>query len=69
MFLYVYQAWSKLEDLRSARPNINLSLYVSQSSLQALQDAAGIRLPYGDTTNKHAGEDDEEVEEDENINH
>ncbi|XP_057178232.1 intraflagellar transport protein 140 homolog isoform X2 [Triplophysa rosa] len=63
------QAWSKLEDLRSARPNINLSLYVSQSSLQALQKAAGIRLPYGDTTNKHAGEDEEEVEEDENINH
>lgn len=63
------QAWSKLEDLRSARPNVNLSLYVSQSSLQALQNAAGIRLPYGNTTNPHAGEDDEEVEEDENINH
>lgn len=63
------QAWSKLEDLRSARPNVNLSLYVSQSSLQALHNAAGIRLPYGNNANTHAGEDDEEVEEEENINH
>lgn len=49
-------------------PNINLSLYVSQTSLEALQNAAGIRLVYRET-NTHAPEDDEEVEEDENINH
>uniref|UniRef100_A0A671LF64 Intraflagellar transport protein 140 homolog n=1 Tax=Sinocyclocheilus anshuiensis TaxID=1608454 RepID=A0A671LF64_9TELE len=62
------QAWSKIEDLRSTRPNINLSLYVSQTSLEALQNAAGVRLVYRDT-DTHAAEDDEEVEEDENINH
>ncbi|XP_051969833.1 intraflagellar transport protein 140 homolog [Xyrauchen texanus] len=62
------QAWSKLEDLRSARPNINMSLYVSQSSLEALQNAAGIRPVYGDTSNKYAADEDE-VEEDEDINH
>uniref|UniRef100_A0A671LEY8 Intraflagellar transport protein 140 homolog n=1 Tax=Sinocyclocheilus anshuiensis TaxID=1608454 RepID=A0A671LEY8_9TELE len=37
------QAWSKIEDLRSTRPNINLSLYVSQTSLEALQNAAGVQ--------------------------
>ncbi|XP_067291267.1 intraflagellar transport protein 140 homolog isoform X2 [Pseudorasbora parva] len=62
------QAWSKVEELRSARPNINVSLYVSQPSLEALQNAAGIRLVHGNT-NTHTAEDDEEVEEDENINH
>uniref|UniRef100_A0A8C1ZWN1 Intraflagellar transport protein 140 homolog n=1 Tax=Cyprinus carpio TaxID=7962 RepID=A0A8C1ZWN1_CYPCA len=62
------QAWSKIEELRSTRPNINLSLYVSQTSLEALQNAAGVRLVYRDT-NTHAAEDEEEVEEDENINH
>lgn len=64
----MYQAWSKIEELRSTRPNINLSLYVSQTSLEALQNAAGVRLLYRDT-NTHVAEDDEEVEEDENINH
>uniref|UniRef100_A0A8C1FZ63 Intraflagellar transport 140 homolog (Chlamydomonas) n=1 Tax=Cyprinus carpio carpio TaxID=630221 RepID=A0A8C1FZ63_CYPCA len=62
------QAWSKIEELRSTHPNINLSLYVSQTSLEALQNAAGVRLVYRDT-NTHAAEDEEEVEEDENINH
>ncbi|XP_043081946.1 intraflagellar transport protein 140 homolog isoform X2 [Puntigrus tetrazona] len=62
------QAWSKIEELRSTRPNINLSLYVSQPSLEALQNSAGVRLVYRET-NAHAAEDDEEVEEDENINH
>uniref|UniRef100_A0A673HQW8 Intraflagellar transport 140 homolog (Chlamydomonas) n=1 Tax=Sinocyclocheilus rhinocerous TaxID=307959 RepID=A0A673HQW8_9TELE len=62
------QAWTKIEELRSTRPNINLSLYVSQTSLEALQNAAGVRLVYRET-NTHAAEDDEEVEEDENINH
>lgn len=63
------QAWSKVEELRSTRPNINVSLYVSQTSLEALQNAAGIRLVYGNTNDAHAADDDEEVEEDENINH
>lgn len=45
-----------------------MSLYVSQTSLEALQNAAGIRLVYKNA-NIHAAEDDEEVEEDENINH
>lgn len=45
-----------------------MSLYVSQTSLEALQNAAGIRLVYKNA-NTHAAEDDEEVEEDENINH
>lgn len=62
------QAWSKIEELRSTHPKINLSMYVSQTSLEALQNAAGIRLVYKDT-NTHAADDDEEVEEDENINH
>uniref|UniRef100_A0A671RDR8 Intraflagellar transport protein 140 homolog n=1 Tax=Sinocyclocheilus anshuiensis TaxID=1608454 RepID=A0A671RDR8_9TELE len=62
------QAWTKIEELRSTRPNINLSLYVSQTSLEALQNAAGVRLVYRET-NTHVAEDDEEVEEDENINH
>uniref|UniRef100_A0A8C1ZWI1 Intraflagellar transport protein 140 homolog n=1 Tax=Cyprinus carpio TaxID=7962 RepID=A0A8C1ZWI1_CYPCA len=53
------QAWSKIEELRSTRPNINLSLYVSQTSLEALQNAAGVRLVYRDT-NTHAAEDEEE---------
>lgn len=61
------QAWSKIEELRLTRPSINVSLYVSQPSLEALQNAAGIRLVYGNT-NTHTAEDDEEVEEDENIN-
>lgn len=43
-------------------------MYVSQNSLEALQNAAGIRLVYKET-NTHAADDDEEVEEDENINH
>ncbi|XP_056125550.1 intraflagellar transport protein 140 homolog [Rhinichthys klamathensis goyatoka] len=63
------QAWSKIEELRSTRPNINVSLYVSQTSLEAIQNAAGIRLVYGNTNAAHAADDDEEVEEDENINH
>ncbi|KAG1950959.1 intraflagellar transport protein 140 homolog isoform X2 [Pimephales promelas] len=63
------QAWSKIEELRSTRPNINVSLYVSQTSLEALQNAAGIRLVYGNTNDAHAADDEEEVEEDENINH
>ncbi|CAM4723917.1 unnamed protein product [Leuciscus chuanchicus] len=63
------QAWSKVEELRSTRPNINVSLYVSPTSLEALQNAAGIRLVYGSTNAAHAADDDEEVEEDENINH
>lgn len=42
---------------------------MSQPSLEALQNAAGIRLVYGNTNAAHAADDDEEVEEDENINH
>lgn len=42
---------------------------MSQTSLEALQNAAGIRLVYGNTNDAHAADDDEEVEEDENINH
>uniref|UniRef100_A0A671RDE2 Intraflagellar transport protein 140 homolog n=1 Tax=Sinocyclocheilus anshuiensis TaxID=1608454 RepID=A0A671RDE2_9TELE len=49
------QAWTKIEELRSTRPNINLSLYVSQTSLEALQNAAGVRLVYRET-NTHVND-------------
>ncbi|XP_037392907.1 intraflagellar transport protein 140 homolog isoform X2 [Pygocentrus nattereri] len=71
------KAWASLEELRRLYPSVNVGLYVSQQSLEALQNAAGIRLRHGDATHTrrdtdntlaHNGEDEEEeVEEDENL--
>lgn len=73
----------KLEELRHLHPSVNVGVYVSAHSLDALQNAIGVRLNHGDTTlsnthhrdvdNTHAhtqsdGEDEDEVEEDENLN-
>lgn len=75
------QAWTKLEELRRLHPSVNVSMYVSARSLDALQNAIGVRLNHGDTkhTNTHReaenthtqsdGEDEDEVEEDENLNY
>ncbi|GAA6067292.1 intraflagellar transport protein 140 homolog [Tachysurus ichikawai] len=79
----MFQAWMKLEELRRLHPSVNVSVYVSARSLDALQDAVGVRINHGDTThtntlsrdadNTHTrtqsdGEDEDEVEEDENLN-
>ncbi|KAI4899556.1 hypothetical protein NFI96_017646 [Prochilodus magdalenae] len=70
------KAWARLEELRRLYPSVNVSMYVSQQSLEALQSAAGIRLRPGDSTRRdtdntrtHNGEEEEEeeVEEDENL--
>lgn len=72
----------KLEELRRLHPSVNVSLYVSARSLDALQSAIGVRLNHGDTTHTNThhrdadsthtrtqsdGEDEDEVEEDENL--
>ncbi|KAF4087733.1 hypothetical protein AMELA_G00073850 [Ameiurus melas] len=77
------KAWMKLEELRRLHPSVNVSVYISARSLDALQNAIGVRLNHGDTThtnlhhrdtdNTHTrthsdGEDEDEVEEDENLN-
>ncbi|KAI4883855.1 hypothetical protein NFI96_017046 [Prochilodus magdalenae] len=63
------KAWARLEELRRLYPSVNVSMYVSQQSLEALQSAAGIRLRPGDSTRRdtdntrtHNGEEEEEEE-------
>ncbi|XP_028845088.1 intraflagellar transport protein 140 homolog isoform X3 [Denticeps clupeoides] len=67
------QAIAKLEELRRMMPSVNLSLYVSQRSLKALQGVTGIQLthterqdPHTRTQHDSSGEDDE-VEEEDNL--
>ncbi|XP_030625080.1 intraflagellar transport protein 140 homolog [Chanos chanos] len=60
------KAWSRLEELQCLLPSVNVSLYVSQSSLEALQRATGRQLLHSDT--QHSAGEEEEVEEDENLN-
>ncbi|XP_035386707.1 intraflagellar transport protein 140 homolog isoform X1 [Electrophorus electricus] len=71
------KAWASLEELRRLYPTVNVSVYVSQRSLESLQNA-GVRLSHSETTHTHRDTDgththsneeneEDEVEEDENL--
>ncbi|XP_049336025.1 intraflagellar transport protein 140 homolog isoform X1 [Astyanax mexicanus] len=63
------KAWSRLEELRRSYPSVNVSLYVSQQSLEALQSAAGVRLNLGDNTHTRRDTDNTHTHRDTDNTH
>uniref|UniRef100_A0AAZ3SV38 Intraflagellar transport 140 homolog (Chlamydomonas) n=1 Tax=Oncorhynchus tshawytscha TaxID=74940 RepID=A0AAZ3SV38_ONCTS len=64
-------AYRKLEDLQKMLPSLNISYYVSQGSLDALQRAVGVPLGRGQLSGRgdrrDSGGEEDEVEEDEAL--
>uniref|UniRef100_A0A8C7NU40 Intraflagellar transport protein 140 homolog n=1 Tax=Oncorhynchus mykiss TaxID=8022 RepID=A0A8C7NU40_ONCMY len=64
-------AYRKLEDLQKLLPSLNISYYVSQGSLDALQRAVGVPLGRGQLSGRgdrrDSGGEEDEVEEDEAL--
>uniref|UniRef100_A0A673Y600 Intraflagellar transport 140 n=1 Tax=Salmo trutta TaxID=8032 RepID=A0A673Y600_SALTR len=64
-------AYRKLEDLQKLLPSLNISYYVSQGSLDALQRAVGLPLGRGQLSGRgdrrDSGGEEDEVEEDEAL--
>ncbi|KAM9837971.1 intraflagellar transport protein 140 homolog [Aulostomus maculatus] len=58
-------AYRKLEELQKMLPSQNISYYISQASLQALQKEMG--LPTNHSDHRHTVKEDDEVEEDLNV--
>lgn len=63
--LLLLQAYRKLEELQKLLPSQNVSYYISQESLEALQKEMGIPMSSNDVRNNEREED--EVEEDINV--
>lgn len=65
------QAYRKLEELQKMLPSLNISYYVSQGSLEALQRAVGLPLGKGALADhgdrRDSGGEEDEVEEDETL--
>lgn len=80
MLCCVLQAWKKLEELRHINPSVNVSVYVSQRSLEDLQNSIGIQLiqtnrtplnthHHKDTKHTHSNDEEEvEIEEEDHLN-
>lgn len=64
-FLILSQANRKLEQLQKLLPSQNVSYYISQASLVALQKELGIPMDRSD--NIHISKEEDEVEEDLNM--
>ncbi|XP_062330983.1 intraflagellar transport protein 140 homolog isoform X2 [Osmerus eperlanus] len=64
-------AYRKLEELQKMLPSLNISYYVSQGSLEALQRAVGLPLGRGALADRgdsrDSGGEEDEVEEDETL--
>ncbi|XP_023147519.2 intraflagellar transport protein 140 homolog isoform X1 [Amphiprion ocellaris] len=58
-------AYRKLEELQKMLPSQNVRYYISQASLEALQEETGISLSRGDS--RHNAKEEDEVEEDLNL--
>lgn len=64
-FVILSQANRKLEQLQKLLPSQNVSYYISQASLVALQKELGIPMDRSD--NIHISKEEDEVEEDLNM--
>lgn len=64
-FVILFQANRKLEQLQKLLPSQNVSYYISQASLVALQKELGIPMDRGDKI--HISKEEDEVEEDLNM--
>lgn len=64
-FVILFQANRKLEQLQKLLPSQNVSYYISQASLVALQKELGIPMDRSD--NIHISKEEDEVEEDLNM--
>lgn len=64
-FVILFQANRKLEQLQKLLPSQNVSYYISQASLVALQKELGIPMDRSDKI--HISKEEDEVEEDLNM--
>lgn len=64
-FVILFQANRKLEQLQKLLPSQNVSYYISQASLVALQKELGIPMVRSDKI--HISKEEDEVEEDLNM--
>lgn len=64
-FVMLFQANRKLEQLQKLLPSQNVSYYISQASLVALQKELGIPMDRSDKI--HISKEEDEVEEDLNM--
>lgn len=65
LFVFLLQAYHRLEELQKLLPTQNIRFYISQASLEVLQKEMGLQLDHGDPG--HSVKEEDEVEEDLSI--